>query len=250
MTVEDLDLQKLPRHVAVIMDGNGRWAEARGLSRIEGHRAGAKPVRTVTQTCRELGIENLTLFAFSSENWNRPRAEVEALMKLLNRYLKRELNEMLKNGIRLKTIGDLSRLSRPLQKLLHEAMKETANNNKMVLSLALNYGGRQDILQAVKAIGQACGTGRLKPEDLTEDVINNFLYTAGLPDPDLLIRTSGEYRFSNFLLWQIAYTEFYFTPTLWPDFSKEELIDILKDFQQRQRRFGKTGAQFASKQGS
>jgi len=249
MKVEGLDKKKLPRHVAIIMDGNGRWAEARGLSRIEGHRAGAKPVRAVTETCRELGIGYLTLFAFSAENWERPKAEVEALMKLLNRYLKRELNEMLKNGIRLNIIGDLSRMPRTLRKLIHEALEKTAGNKKMVLSLALSYGGRQDILQAVKTVGRECRAGSLRPEELSEEIFSNFLFTAGLPDPDLLIRTSGEFRLSNFLLWQLAYAEFYFTPTLWPDFKKEELINILKAFQQRERRFGRTKAQIAKTQG-
>ena len=203
-------------------------------------------MRVVTETSRELGIPFLTLFAFSAENWERPKAEVDALMRLLNRYLKRELNEMLKNGIRLTTIGDLSRLSRSLRKLLNEIMEKTARNKDMILSLALSYGGRQDIIQAVKAIGRECRAGTLKPEEVAEDVFSSFLNTAGLPDPDLLIRTSGEYRISNFLLWQLAYTEFYFTPTLWPDFRKEEYIQILKDFQRRERRFGKTKAQTAS----
>ncbi len=243
-----MDTKKLPRHVAIIMDGNGRWAEARGLSRIEGHRAGAKPVRMITQTCRELKIKYLTLFAFSTENWERPRPEVEALMKLLNRFLKRELNEMLKNGIRLNTIGDLSRMPRTLRKLLYETMKKTAANKKMVLSLALSYGGRQDLLRAVKAVGRQFQAGMIRPEDLSEEVFSGFLYTAGLPDPDLLIRTSGEFRLSNFLLWQLAYTELYFTPTLWPDFNKEEFFDILKIYQKRERRFGRTRAQIAEAQ--
>jgi undecaprenyl diphosphate synthase len=238
--MKNLDKNRLPRHLAIIMDGNGRWAQARGLRRTEGHKAAAESVRSVTRASRELGIKALTLFAFSSENWGRPRLEVQLLMGLFNRYLKSELNEMLGNGIRLNTIGDLERLPRATRNLVRDTMEKTASNQDMVFTLALSYGGRRDVVEAAKTIAQKCLAGELKPEDVTEDVFGGCVSTADLPDLDLLIRTSGEYRLSNFMLWQTAYTELYFTPTLFPDFRAEELFKIIADYQKRERRFGKT----------
>ncbi|MGB9699493.1 MAG: isoprenyl transferase [Thermodesulfobacteriota bacterium] len=238
-----LKKEKLPRHLAIIMDGNGRWAERRSLDRIVGHRQGAESVRTVVRACREIGIPYLTLFAFSSENWSRPRAEVEALMALLRDYLISELPEMLENNIRLLAIGDLSRLPKEVLTTLQETMKQTAGANGLTLSLALSYGGRDDILQAIRRIMANCRDGNLSPEDIDENLFSKYLWTAPLPDPDLLIRTSGEQRLSNFFLWQLAYTEIYITPTLWPDFTKEDLIQALLDYQERERRFGLTSEQ-------
>lgn len=235
--------EKLPRHLAIIMDGNGRWAERRSLDRIAGHRQGAESVRTVVRACREVGIPYLTLFAFSSENWSRPQGEVEALMALLRDYLISELPEMMENNIRLLAIGDLSRLPKEVLTTLQETMKQTAGANGMTLSLVLSYGGRDDILQAIRRIMANCRDGNLTPEDINENLFSKYLWTAPLPDPDLLIRTSGEQRLSNFFLWQLAYTEIYITPTLWPDFSKEDLIQALLDYQERERRFGLTSEQ-------
>jgi undecaprenyl diphosphate synthase len=235
--------EKLPNHLAVIMDGNGRWAEQRSLDRVEGHRQGAESVRRIVRVSREIGISFLTLFAFSSENWSRPRLEVDALMILLKNYLETELQEMLDNDIRLMAIGDLIRLPKEVQTVLQETMKKTAQNKGMTLTLALSYGGRDDILQAVRRIMSHCGDGNLKPEEITEDLFSKYLWSHNLPDPDLLIRTSGEMRISNFFLWQLAYTEVYFTPTLWPDFTKEELIQALLSYQNRERRFGMTSEQ-------
>lgn len=244
--MKNLDKNRLPRHLAIIMDGSGRWAKARGLKRGEGHKAAAESVRAVTRACRELGIEALTLFAFSSENWGRPRLEVQLLMALFNRYLKSELNEMLENGIRLNTIGDLDRLPRATRKLFLETMEKTASNRDMVLNLALSYGGRQDVVEAAKAVARQCLSGEMRPEEVTEDLFNGFMSTADLPELDLLIRTSGEYRLSNFMLWQSAYTELFFTPTLFPDFREEELYRIVADYQKRERRFGKISEKIES----
>jgi undecaprenyl diphosphate synthase len=238
MTAETLDKNKLPRHVAIIMDGNGRWAQARGLTRTEGHRAGAESVRSILRASRELGIGYLTVFAFSSENWGRPKKEVDFLMRLMNRYIKSEIKEIEENGIRLNVIGDLDRVPRVQRTLVLDAIKQTAHNQDMVFTVALSYGGRQEILRAARDVGRACQEGRLDPESLTEEAFARHLYTDGLPDPDLLIRTSGEQRISNFLLWQLAYAELYFTPTYWPAFRKEEYLRILMDFQERDRRFG------------
>lgn len=235
--------EKLPRHLAIIMDGNGRWAERRSLDRIAGHRQGAESVRVVVRTCREIGIPYLTLFAFSSENWSRPRAEVDALMALLRDYLISELPEMLENNIRLLAIGDLARLPKEVLTILQEVVKQTASAQGMTLSLALSYGGRDDILQAIRRIMANCRDGNLTPEDLNENLFSKYLWTGPLPDPDLLIRTSGEQRLSNFFLWQLAYTEIYITPTLWPDFTKEDLTQALIDYQERERRFGLTSEQ-------
>jgi undecaprenyl diphosphate synthase len=235
--------EKLPRHLAIIMDGNGRWAEQRLLDRVAGHRHGAESVRTVVRACREIGIAYLTLFAFSAENWSRPQPEVEALMTLLKDYLVTELREMLDNNIRLLAIGDLSRLPKEVVSALNETMKLTAAATGMTLTLALSYGGRDDIIQAIRRITANSRDGNLTPEDIDEGLFSKYLWTASLPDPDLLIRTSGEVRISNFFLWQLAYTEIYVTPNLWPDFKKEDLIQALLSYQDRERRFGLTSEQ-------
>ncbi|MDO8956066.1 MAG: isoprenyl transferase [Deltaproteobacteria bacterium] len=235
--------EKLPRHLAIIMDGNGRWAEQRLLDRVAGHRQGAESVRTVVRACREIGIPYLTLFTFSSENWSRPQPEVEALMILLKDYLVTELREMLDNNIRLLAIGDLSRLPKEVVSALNETMKLTAAATGMTLTLALSYGGRDDIIQAIRRITANSRDGNLTPEDIDEALFSKYLWTASLPDPDLLIRTSGEVRISNFFLWQLAYTEIYVTPNLWPDFKKEDLIQALLSYQDRERRFGLTSEQ-------
>ena len=235
--------EKLPRHLAIIMDGNGRWAEQRSLDRVAGHQQGAESVRTIVRACREIGIPYLTLFAFSSENWSRPQTEVDALMTLLKDYLVTELREMLEHDIRLLAIGDLSRLPKPIFVAVSETMKLTGAGKGMTLTLALSYGGRDDILQAIRRIMANSRDGNLTPEDINEDLFSRYLWTANLPDPDLLIRTSGEVRISNFFLWQLAYTEIYVTSVLWPDFSKEDLIQALLSYQDRERRFGLTGEQ-------
>jgi undecaprenyl diphosphate synthase len=229
----------LPAHVAIIMDGNGRWAKQRLMSRIKGHEKGAEAVRTAVRTCRELGIGFLTLYAFSTENWLRPRAEVEALMALLRRFLKTELPELLQNGIRLHVIGQWKRLPKDVRGALTEAMESTRNNAALHLNLALSYGGRDEITRAAQALAARVQDGRLQPEDITEETLSAHLDTYGTPDPDLLIRTGGDMRISNFLLWQIAYTEIYVTPMLWPDFSREQFLQILDDFKSRERRFGR-----------
>ncbi|MBM4332082.1 MAG: isoprenyl transferase [Deltaproteobacteria bacterium] len=238
-----LEKEKLPRHLAIIMDGNGRWAEQRSLDRVVGHQKGADSVRNIVRACREIGVPYLTLFAFSSENWSRPRGEVEALMALLREYLVSELQEMLDNDIRLQAIGDLSRLPKEVFSILSERVKQTAPATGMTLTLALSYGGRDDIIQAIRRIMANCRDGNLTPEDINERLFSMYLWSANLPDPDLLIRTSGEVRISNFFLWQLAYTEIYVTPTLWPDFGKEDLIQALLSYQDRERRFGLTSEQ-------
>jgi undecaprenyl diphosphate synthase len=234
---------KLPRHLAIIMDGNGRWAEKRSLDRLAGHQKGAESVRSVVRASREIGVSYLTLFAFSSENWSRPPAEVEALWMLLKDYLNSELQEMLGNDIRLLAIGDLNRLPKDVASTLNETIKQTSQASAMTLTLALSYGGRDDILQALRRIMVNCREGTLAPEEINESLFSKYLWTANLPDPDLLIRTSGEMRISNFFLWQLAYTEIYVTPTFWPDFDREELIKALLSYQERERRFGLTSEQ-------
>ena len=226
----------LPRHVAIIMDGNGRWAEQRGLPREEGHREGAESVREVTRTARRLGVGALTLYAFSAENWGRPEPEVEALMGLLAQFLEAEREEMMQNGIRLRAVGELERLPEPVRAKLAAVRAETAGNAGMTLTLALSYGGRQELVAAAQKAAAARGPA------LTAEDLEAALWTAGLPDPDLIVRTSGERRISNFLLWQCAYAELYFTETLWPDFRGRELCLAIADYQGRQRRFGLTGA--------
>jgi undecaprenyl diphosphate synthase len=229
------------------MDGNGRWAKKRSLNRIRGHREGADSVRDIVRVCREVGIEVLTLYAFSTENWRRPQTEVSALMKLLKDFLKSELAEMMENDIRLNGIGDIERFPEDVLKVLREVMGETRENRGMGLNLALSYGGRDEIVKATQEIAAEVKAGQLQPEEITEDLFANYLYTRGMPEPDLLIRTSGEMRISNFLLWQIAYTEIFVTPTLWPDFRRKELIQILLDYEKRERRFGATGEQIKKK---
>ncbi len=223
------------------MDGNGRWAKKKAMNRIRGHEEGAESVRNIVKASREIGIPWLTLYAFSEENWKRPKYEVEALMKLLSRFLKNELNEMLDNGIRFQTIGRTDKLPKYVQKILQKTAEKTSKNKDMVLTLALSYGSRQELSRAVRKIAKRIEAGNLTSEKITEQIISDTLYTAGMPDPDLLIRTSAEYRLSNFLLWQMAYTEFYFTPTLWPEFRKEEYWRAIEEYQKRERRFGATG---------
>ncbi len=241
-----LNHQRLPRHVAVIMDGNGRWAQRRGYPRIRGHVAGVDSVRTVVRQARKLGISYLTLFAFSEENWQRPNLEVRALMALLRRYLDRELKEMQDNQIALRAIGDLKRLPVAVQQDLARTIEATADGAKMILTLALSYGGRTEIVQAVQALAADVLAGRLKPQEIDAALFRRYLYAPDLPDPDLLIRTSGEYRLSNFLLWQSPYTELYVTDTLWPDFKEEDFLKALAAYQERERRFGQTREQIAA----
>ncbi len=229
---------RVPRHVAVIMDGNGRWAKQRGLPRIEGHKAGAETVRRVVEVCADKNIEYLTLYAFSTENWARPKDEVDQLMQLLQRFLKQRFTDLKKNRIRLLTIGDLSRLPNNARREIEKAKKASAEYDRGTLVLALNYGAREEILRATRKACEALQNGEIKPEQLEQHVFSGFLDTAGIPDPDLIIRTSGELRLSNFLLWQASYSEFWFTDTLWPDFSKDELVSAFEEFGRRKRRYG------------
>jgi len=245
--MDRLDKTNLPRHIAIIMDGNGRWAQKHSLGRIAGHRKGAESVRNIVEACRKIGIPYLTLYAFSSENWSRPEREVRALMTLLERYLKSELKVMLKNNIRLQAIGDTGALPEKVRTILRDTIEKTAGNTAMTLILALNYGSHDEILGAVrKLIDEAC-QGKIRASDVTLDRFAGYLSTGGIPDPDMLIRTSGEYRLSNFLLWQMAYTEFYFTDILWPDFREEQLIEAISGYQKRERRFGLTSDQVQKK---
>ena len=241
--MEEIDKDKLPKHIAIIMDGNGRWAKKKLLNRISGHMKGVDAVRGVVTTCRELGIKVLTLYAFSLENWRRPKEEVKALMGLLNEYLLKEQGEMIKNNIRLSAIGRLEDLPPAVLTTLQETKKMTEHCDGMTLNLALSYGGRAEILHAAKGIISDLRVGKMRLEEMTEQRFSQYLWTWGLPDPDLLIRTSGEFRISNFLLWQIAYTELYVTETLWPDFNREELLKAIADYQSRERRFGLTSEQ-------
>ncbi|MBT3176555.1 MAG: isoprenyl transferase [Desulfobacula sp.] len=234
-----LNPEKLPFHLAIIMDGNGRWAKKRLMNRVKGHEQGSQTVRSIVTAARELGIGVLTLYAFSTENWARPKLEVKALMMLLKKFIISEREKLSKNHIRLNIIGQKHRLPPDVQKEIDITMALTKNNDKMVLNLALSYGSREEITNAVKQIVQKIESKDLNPEDISQDLISNHLYTKAIPDPDLIIRTSGEYRLSNFLLWQAAYSEIYITDTLWPDFSKDEFIEILNNFQNRDRRFGK-----------
>jgi undecaprenyl diphosphate synthase len=228
----------LPRHVAIIMDGNGRWAKERSLLRIEGHRAGAESARVIIRTAGELGIKYLTLYAFSVENWNRPKDEVDALMKYLVHYLKTETPELNKNNVRLEIIGQVYRLPENVQEHLRKSIATLSKNNGLTLIMALSYGGRTEIIEAVRSIAEEVKSGELDPGDITEQVFAQHLYTRNIPDPDLLIRTSGEMRVSNFLLWQISYTELVVTPTLWPDFRKPQFFAALEEYNRRHRRFG------------
>lgn len=235
--------ENLPKHIAIIMDGNGRWAQARGLVRLMGHKAGVRAVQEIVQAAREMAIPVLTLYAFSTENWKRPQDEVSGLMALLKNYLKAELDSMLKNDIQLRAIGDLHKLPPDVYAILTETIARTRDNKALILNLALNYGGRTELIQAMKDIGRKLQSGALQENEITEELVSSHLYTHGLPDPDLLIRTGGEARLSNFLLWQASYAEIYFTDTPWPEFNKESLKKALADYRQRQRRFGKTGEQ-------
>lgn len=240
---EHIDFNNLPRHIAVIMDGNGRWAKKKGALRIFGHRNAVQAVRDVTEGCGEIGIKYLTLYAFSTENWSRPKDEIEGLMELLVNTLKQEISTLMDNQVKLITIGDTSNLPVECQKNLQWAKDKTANNSGLKLILALSYSGRWELVRAVKAIAAEVKSGKISEDKIDEKLIEQHLQTAGVPDPELLIRTSGEMRVSNFLLWQIAYTELYITPTLWPDFRKENLYEAIWAYQQRERRFGKTSEQ-------
>ena len=244
---EQIKPENLPQHIAIIMDGNGRWAKGKGFNRIFGHKNGVTAVRETTEACAELGIKYLTLYAFSSENWNRPKFEVNALMELLIETIKKETDTFIKNGIKLNTIGRIDQLPAKAYKSLLELKELTKNHNKLELVLALSYGSKDEIVEAVKTIAEKVKTGTLQAENITNETISQHLYTHNIPDPELLIRTSGEHRISNFLLWQIAYSELYFTDVLWPDFRKEDLYNAIISYQHRERRFGKTSEQLATK---
>lgn len=241
--IEDISEQNLPRHLAIIMDGNGRWAKEKGKHRVFGHEHGVKTVRTVVENCVKIGIDFLTLYTFSTENWKRPRLEVETLMRLLVSSLRKELKTFDRNNIRLNAIGDISALPTKAQKELEEVMEKTWGNTGMTLTLALSYGSREELQSAIRAIATKVKNNIISPENIDETIINNHLYTRNLPDVDLLIRTSGEHRISNFLLWQIAYAELYFIDVFWPDFSEHHLVEAIKNYQNRERRFGKTSEQ-------
>jgi len=241
--IENINKDNLPKHLAIIMDGNGRWAKQKGMLRAFGHEKGTKSVRVVVETCAKLGIENLTLYAFSTENWNRPKLEVDTLMKLLISSLKGELKTLQNNDIRLNSIGNLDNLPGSVKKELMEVIEKTKDNKRMTLTLALSYGSREEIITAVKNISDKVKNNIISTTDIDESIINQHLYTHNLPDVDLVIRTSGEHRISNFLLWQIAYAEFYFTDALWPDFREKDLYDAIISYQKRERRFGKTSEQ-------
>jgi undecaprenyl diphosphate synthase len=246
---DPLRTEELPRHVAIIMDGNGRWAERRGLSRVEGHRAGKEAVSAVVRAAAELGIEVLTLYAFSIENWNRPQSEVTELMRLAERYLDEELPEVMANDIQVRAIGRLDRLPPRVRKQVEHAVEKTRDNGKLKLVFALSYGGRAEIVDAARRIAREAEQSRIEPDAVDEKVFASYLYDPELPDPDLLIRTGGESRVSNFLLWQIAYAEIYVSELMWPDFRAEHLVEALRDFQSRERRFGLTSAQISGKGG-
>jgi len=234
---------ELPCHVAIIMDGNGRWAKQRGLPRVAGHREGVKAVRDIVEVCGELGIRILTLYTFSTENWRRPQEEVSALMTLLIRTLRKEIEELIRNNVRLMAIGDIQNLPKNAREGVLEGIEATRKNTGLVLNLALNYGGREEIISAVWQIADRIQKDELRLDDIDQRTLSRYLYTAELPDPDLLIRTSGEFRISNFLLWQLAYTEIYITSVLWPDFRRKDLYVAIEDFQKRERRFGKVSEQ-------
>ena len=238
-----IDNNNLPQHIAIIMDGNGRWANEKSLNRVEGHKNGDKAVRDVTEGAAQLGIKYLTLYAFSTENWSRPKYEVDALMELLVETIKNEVGTLNDNNIQLNTIGDIKSLPKNCQNNLQQAIQETSINTGLILTLALSYSARWEITDAVKQIAEQVKSGDISTNDISADVVAQHLTTTNLPDPELVIRTSGERRISNFLLWQIAYSELYFTDTLWPDFRKEHLTEAIIDFQHRERRFGKTSDQ-------
>ncbi len=236
--LETINAEKLPRHIAIIMDGNGRWAKAHGKNRVMGHRAGVKTVREITEAAAEIGVQYLTLYTFSTENWNRPEIEVNFLMSLLIETVRAEISTLNKNNIRLKAIGDIEKLPSKTYKALLEGIEKTKNNDRMTLVLALNYSAKWEIMRAVKNIAQQASTGELDPNDVDEQTFESELSTSGIPNPELLIRTSGEHRLSNFLLWQLAYAEFYFTDVFWPAFTKAHFYEAILDFQRRERRFG------------
>ena len=238
-----INTDNLPKHLAIIMDGNGRWAKNQGLLRAIGHENGTKSVKVTVEACAKLGIENLTLYAFSTENWNRPKLEVDLLMKLLINSLKKELATLVKNNIKLNSIGNLENLPKSVQKELIEVIEKTKNNTRMTLTLALSYGSREEIINAVKIISDKVKNNIISIDSIDDSILNKHLYTHNLPDVDLLIRTSGEHRISNFLLWQIAYAELYFTDVLWPDFKEKDLHEAIISYQKRERRFGKTSEQ-------
>lgn len=243
---DSIDPDHIPRHVAIIMDGNGRWAKSQGKPRIFGHKNGVNSVQEVVESAGNIGVKVLTLYAFSTENWKRPADEVGGLMGLLKVYLQKELTKMLKNSIRLTCIGNIAKLPRDVREVLENTMQQTAENSKLVLNLALSYGGRAEMVQAIQKIAAEVRDGKLEPSAIDEKLIDSRLYTADLPDPDLLIRTGGEARLSNFLLWQASYAEIYFTDTMWPDFRRDAFYEAVAEFQRRERRFGKTSAQVAS----
>ena len=240
---DQIDLTKLPQHIAIIMDGNGRWAKGKGKLRIFGHHNGVLSVRDIVEGSVELGVKYLTLYTFSTENWNRPKLEVMAIMELLVSTIDKEINTFMENNVRLNAIGDLKMLPEKCYSELTRAIKTTSGNTGLVLTLALSYSSRKEIVNAAKQIAAKVRSGELKLEDIDEEVFENNLYTYNMPNPELLIRTSGEFRISNYLLWQIAYAELYFTPKLWPDFRKEDLYEAIADYQKRERRFGKTSEQ-------
>ena len=242
---ESIDTKKLPAHIAIIMDGNGRWAKQKGLFRVAGHEEGTKAVREVVEGCAELGVKNLTLYAFSTENWNRPKLEVDTLMKLLVSSLKKEIKTLQDNNIRLNSIGNISNLPKKAQRELQDVIDKTSSNSHMTLTLALSYGSREELTNCIRQIADKVKSGELKSNEVDESVINEHLYTREIPDVDLLIRTSGEQRISNFLLWQIAYAELYFTKILWPEFRKDNLYEAIYNYQNRERRFGKTSEQLS-----
>ncbi|MDX9702578.1 MAG: isoprenyl transferase [Candidatus Auribacterota bacterium] len=237
--LQEIDLTQLPVHIAIIMDGNGRWAKKQGLSRIYGHQNGVTSIRDIVKFCAEIGVKYLTLYAFSTENWARPKHEVKKLMSLLEEYLVKELPTFIENNIRFKTIGLIDGLPPVVQDRIKENIERTTNNTGLTLNLALNYSGRSEISDSIRRIAVDVHNGSLRPEDIDESTISGYLFTSGMPDPDLLIRTSGEMRISNFLLWQISYTELWITDVLWPEFRREHLVDAIKAYQSRERRFGK-----------
>ena len=237
---------KMPRHVAIIMDGNGRWAKARGLDRSAGHSEGVKSVRRVTEICSELGLEYLTLYTFSTENWNRPKEEVDALMHLFSLVLVREVPDLKRNNVRLNIIGDIDKMPEEARNNLHQGVKETAHCTGLTLTLAISYSSRWELTRAARLIAERVAAGEISPDDIDERLVADSLATYPMPDPDLLIRTGGELRLSNYLLWQIAYSELYFTDILWPDFGKLQLVEALLDYQRRERRFGKTSDQLTN----
>ena len=245
--VEQIDKDRLPHHIAIIMDGNGRWARNNGRTRVHGHRNGVKAVRAVSEACAELGVSFLTLYAFSTENWSRPKAEINALMTLLIGTIRSEIKTLHKNNIRLNAIGDLEALPRRCKRELLSAIEDTRHHDRMTLTLALSYSARWELTTAMRAMAERVKAGELDAQKIDEHTVESFLNTAGIPDPELLVRTSGEHRISNFLLWQIAYTELYFTDTLWPDFTKDDLYAAIIDYQKRERRFGKISEQLITK---